>query len=123
MSNRFCNLALAALLAIAITGCGSKDSNQTAEQPATPAATATKTVDASTAGSVKGTVTLDGKAAPEKPINMSAEPYCQKANSSPVFPPTVVVNDKGDLENAVIFVKDGLGDYVFGPSSARPRCR
>ena len=44
---------------------------------------------------------------------MSAEPYCQKANSGPVVPPTVVTDDKGDLGNVVIFVKDGLGDYVF----------
>jgi plastocyanin len=114
MNHRFSHLALAALMALAITGCGSKDSGQTAEQPAAPAAAPTgKTVDATTTGSVTGTVTLDGKAAPEKPINMSAEPYCQKANSGPVVPPTVVTDDKGDLGNVVIFVKDGLGDYVF----------
>ena len=112
MNHRFSHLALAALMALAITGCGSKES-ATTEQPAATTAPAGKTVDASTAGSVTGTVTLDGKAAPEKPINMSAEPYCQKANSGPVVPPTVVTDDKGDLGNVVIFVKDGLGDYVF----------
>ncbi|MGB7751375.1 MAG: hypothetical protein WCF88_07465, partial [Candidatus Acidiferrales bacterium] len=112
MLNRFSHLALAALMAIAITGCGSKESTTT-EQPAATTAPAGKTVDASTVGSVAGKVTLDGKAAPEKAINMSAEPYCQKANSGPVVPPTVVTDDKGDLGNVVIFVKDGLGDYVF----------
>lgn len=114
MSNRCLHLALAAAMALAITGCGSKESSQTAEQPAAPsAAPAGKTVDASTAGSVAGKVTLEGKPEHEKAINMSAEPYCQKANSGPVVPPTVVTDDKGDLENVVIFVKDGLGDYVF----------
>ncbi|MFZ3216788.1 MAG: carboxypeptidase regulatory-like domain-containing protein [Candidatus Acidiferrales bacterium] len=120
MSQRSFHLALASLLAVALIGCGSKESNQTAEQPAAPAA-AGKTVDASTAGTVTGKVTLEGKPDREKAINMSAEPYCQKANPSPVIPPTVVVNDKGDLENVVIYVKDGLGDYVFTtPTAAVP---
>ena len=113
MRNRYRTLALAAIAALAITGCGKKEGNENAEQPAAPAATAGKTVDASTAGSVSGKVTLTGKPAPEKAINMSAEPYCQKAHSSPVIPPTVVADDKGNLGNVIIFVKDGLGDYVF----------
>src|SRR5580692_6520174 len=115
MNHRFSHLALAALIALAITGCGSKESAPTAEQPAATTAPAGKTVDATTTGSVTGTVTLDGKAAPEKPINMSAEPYCQKANSGPVVPPTVVTDDKGDLGNVVIFVKDGLATTSLPP--------
>ena len=67
MSNRFIHLALAAVLALAITGCGSKESAPTAEQPAASTAPAGKTVDASTAGSVSGKVTLDGKPAQKKP--------------------------------------------------------
>jgi plastocyanin len=113
MRNRYRTLALAAIVALAIAGCGKKEGNENAEQPAAGAATAGKTVDASTAGSVSGKVTLTGKPTPEKAINMSAEPYCQKAHSSPVVPPTVVADDKGNLGDVVIFVKDGLGDYVF----------
>ena len=67
MTNRLFSISLAALMALAITGCGSKDSSQTAEQPAAPsAAPAGKTVDASTAGSVSGKVSLDGKARARK---------------------------------------------------------
>ena len=66
MSNRCFHLALAAVLALAITGCGKKESNETAEQPAATAAPAGKTVDASTAGTVTGKVTLDGKPRPRK---------------------------------------------------------
>jgi plastocyanin len=121
MSNRYFHLALAAIVAIAITGCGKKESNETAEQPAATTAPAGKTVDAATAGTVTGKVTLDGKPAKEKPINMSAEPYCQKAHSSPVIPPDVESDDKGDLSDVVVYVKDGLGDYVFDtPKDAVP---
>ena len=53
---------------------------------------------------------------------MSAEPYCQKAHSSPVVPPEVVTGDKGALANVVIYIKDGLpADYTFtAPTDAVP---
>ncbi len=112
MNTKFFNLALAAVIAVAIAGCGGKEKTETNEQPV-KSSNATKVVDSSTAGSVTGTITLDGKPAPAKPINMSAEPYCQKAHPSPVVPPEVIVNDKGDLANVVVYVKDGLGEYTF----------
>jgi plastocyanin len=114
MNNRYLNFALATALALAIAGCGGgkKEESATSSQPAAAPA-ATKTVDIATAGSVTGTVSLDGKAPAAKPINMSAEPYCQKAHSTPVIPPEVVAGAKGELANVVVFVKDGLGDYVF----------
>jgi len=113
MKTKLFNIAIAAIVALTITGCGNKET-PTSEQPASTApTTAGKTVDATTAGSVTGSVTLDGKPASAKPINMSAEPYCQKAHPTPVVPPEVITGDKGALANVVIFVKDGLGDYVF----------
>jgi plastocyanin len=112
MKTKFFNLALVAVVAIAIAGCGKKENTETNEQPAANSAAA-KVVDPTTAGSVTGSVTLDGKPVPAKPINMSAEPYCQKAHPTPVVPPEVVVDDKGDLANVVVYVKDGLSDYTF----------
>jgi len=112
MKTKFFNLALAAALAIAIVGCGSKQNNETNEKPVAES-NAKKAVDTSTVGSVTGTVTLDGKPVAAKPINMSAEPYCQKEHPTPVVPPEVVVDDKGDLANVVVYVKEGLGDYSF----------
>src|ERR1700733_14368009 len=111
MKTKFLNLALAAVLAVAIVGCGGK-SNETNEKPGSEP-TEKKVVAISTVGAVSGTVTLDGKPVPAKPINMSAEPYCQKEHPKPVVPPEVVVDDKGDLSNVEIYVKEGLGDYMF----------
>ena len=100
MKTKYSYLALAAVLAIAITGCGKKE--DTNEQPVANS-NAKKVIDTSTVGSVTGSVTLDGKPVPAKPINMSAEPYCQKAHPNPVVPPEVVVDDKGDLANVVVY--------------------
>lgn len=118
MNTKLLNLTLAAVLAASVAGCGSKGKDESTSQPAAPAPTAGKTVDQSTAGSVSGTVTLSGAAPAAKPINMSAEPYCQKSHTSPVIPPEVVTGDKGALADVVIYVKDGLpADYTFTPPS------
>jgi plastocyanin len=111
MKIKFFSFALAAIVALSITGCGGGSKPSETSQPV--ATSPAKAIDASTVGSVTGTVTLDGKPSVAKAINMSAEPYCQKAHSSPVIPPEVVTGDKGTLANVVVFVKDGLGDYTF----------
>jgi plastocyanin len=113
MNTKLFQFVLASVLALAIVGCGGSKKEETPAAAPAAASSATKTVDQATAGSVTGSVTLDGKAPAAKPINMSAEPYCQKAHSTPVVPPEVVVGDKGALANVVVFVKDSLGDYVF----------
>jgi plastocyanin len=104
-------LALAALVA----GCGGKSGNQESEggQPAAPAA-GTKTVDMSTVGSISGTVKLDGTAPTYRPINMSADPYCVKANAGhPVLPQEVVTGSGNTLANVVVYVKSGAEGYSF----------
>lgn len=106
-------MALMAALAIAVSGCGKKESPETSEQPAAKAP-AGATVDAATAGSVTGMAMIEGTAPTLKPINMSAEPYCSKAHPTPVVPQEVVVGDKDALANVVVFVKDDLsGKYQF----------
>jgi plastocyanin len=101
-------VAFAALMA----GCGGKSQNQESGG-AQPAATGTKTVDMSTVGSVSGTIKLDGDAPKYKPINMSADPYCVKANSAPVLPQEVVTGDGNTLANVVVYVKSGAEGYSF----------
>jgi len=118
MNRKFVCWAAAFVLAASVVGC-SKSSNQSTseEQPAAPAAT--KTVDMATAGSISGVVKLDGTAPKYKPINMSADPYCVKANPKPVFPDEVVTGDGGTLANVVVYVKSGAEGYSF-PTPTEP---
>jgi plastocyanin len=104
-------LVVGSALVITFAGCGKKE-NPESEQPAgAPAATAT--IDPSTVGEVAGTVTLSGPPPMFKAINMSAEPYCSKANPKPVMPQDVVVGEKGALDNVVVYVKDDMSKYSF----------
>ena len=65
---------VAALLVLA-AACGGKDQGTSAGPP--PGA---KRVDASTAGSLSGKVTLDGAAPANLPIKLSADPFCAAQN-------------------------------------------
>jgi len=106
-------LVLAALVALGFTGCGNKNAGESSEPSATPA-TPGATVDTATAGTISGSVKLEGKAPAMRPINMSAEPYCQKAHSTPVVPPEVVTGAADALANVVVYVKsDDLSKYSF----------
>ena len=121
MKNTVCYLAFAVLVAAGFAGCGGNKSSESSEQPSATPATAGATVDTATAGSVTGSVKLDGKPAAVRPINMSAEPYCQKAHPKPVVPPEVVTGEGGSLANVVVYVKDDMSKYSFAtPSQSVP---
>lgn len=95
-------------IAFVLTGCSKKESDESSQPPAP-----TAVVDSSTAGSITGTVKLDGTPPMFRPIDMSAEAVCVQANPSPVAPPVVVLGAHGALANAVVYVKSGLGSYRF----------
>ena len=103
----------AAAFAFVVVGCSKNQSSSTGEGQPAAAASATKTVDMSTVGSVSGVVKLDGTAPKFKPINMSADPYCVRANSKPAFPDQVVTGDGNTLANVVVYVKTGAEGYSF----------
>src|SRR5260370_32118001 len=63
--------------------------------------------------SVKGVVKFEGTAPKPKQISMSADPSCAKQHSSPVFTQEVMTDSKGDLQDVVVFVAEGLGDRTF----------
>jgi hypothetical protein len=111
---------LPGILAIFISGCGG-----TSNQKVTPVLPPTRKIDAATTGSITGKVTLEGQPHPFKPIDMSAEPYCEKLNAAPVFPQQVVTGDAGGLANVVVYVKDFPADYIVaapgGPATLSQR--
>jgi plastocyanin len=105
-----CALGLSLALAAAACGGGSSSSST----PASGATPAGQQVDAATAGNVTGMVTIDGTAPKNEAIKMNADPVCQKANTTPQFQESYMVGSDGkSLANVFVYVKDGLGNYVF----------
>ncbi|MCL4523443.1 MAG: hypothetical protein M1453_12970 [Acidobacteria bacterium] len=110
MKARLLFAVLAVALALSLSACGSKE--QAEEKPAAPAV-ASAPVDPATAGTITGTVKLDGPAPKAQRIRMDAEPTCAKTHTTPVMTEDYVVGDKGGLGNVVVYVKDGLGNRTF----------
>jgi plastocyanin len=108
-------LGIALGASLAACGGGSQETTTTTAAPAaTPAATASgQRVDAATAGDVKGTVTLTGAAPRNEPIRMNADPVCVKEAKGPQAQETYLVGADGKLGNVFVYVKDGLGNYVY----------
>jgi hypothetical protein len=92
----------------AITGCSKEKENS---EPAEPPPTAV--VDSATAGSISGTVKLDGAPPTFHPLDMSAEAACVQAHPTPITPPIVVTGEHGALANVVVYIKSGLGRYRY----------
>jgi plastocyanin len=101
-------------LSASLVACGGGGSEE-----AVPAAAAGgQKVDPATAGDVKGTVALNGAAPKNEPIRMNADPVCVKEAKGPQFQETYVVSGDGKLGNVFVYVKDGLGSYVYDPPAA-----
>jgi hypothetical protein len=102
--------------ATSVLACGGNK-----ETPSTSAGTPAppgggQKVDAATAGDLKGAITLEGTAPKNEPIKMNADPVCLKENKTPQFQETYSVGSDGkSLSNVFVYVKDGLGNYVFDP--------
>src|ERR1700746_3398088 len=62
---------------------------------------------------VRGIVRFDGKVPAAKTISMGADPACAKLHPSPVLAQEVMADAKGDLQNVIVFVSEGLGDRTF----------
>jgi len=69
--------------------------------------------DSASTATVSGVVKFEGKAPAAAPISMAADPTCAKQHSAPVLSQDVVTDGKGGLQNAIVFVADGLGDRTF----------
>lgn len=72
--------------------------------------------DLTTAGALSGHVRFAGKAPSAKKISMAAEEDCEKLHAKPVLEQPVALGPKGQLKDALVYVKTGLEGKVFGPS-------
>lgn len=92
------------LALLVLVGCGGGDGGE-CDRPPTPTP-----LDRSTTGTITGTVTLSGAVPSMAPVRMSGE--CATLHKEPVVAGDALVHD-GKVENAFVYVKDGLGDRVF----------
>jgi hypothetical protein len=102
-------------VAVNVVACGGSEPSNKSGDASSPAATpAGQRVDTATAGGVKGVVTLDGTAPKNEAIKMNADPVCVRENKTPQFQETYLVGSDGkSLANVFVYVKDGLGNYVY----------
>lgn len=98
-----------AVLCLIAAGCSKSSQNQPAQKAPEP----TLTVDTSTAGTITGTIKLEGEPPKPRKLDMSAEPTCVKDNPKPVYAPTVVTGERGALANVVVYVKGNMDEYKF----------
>lgn len=99
------HLPLALWLVVAIgTGCGSGEDTAPPREP-TP-------LDTATTGTLAGTVRFGGAVPPMSPINFGSFVECASVHDAPVLTNDVLVHD-GRVENAIVWIRDGLGDRVF----------
>ena len=82
-------------------------------QQAVKAGGLSSTTTSAGAALIKGVVEFAGVAPASAPIKMSADPNCAKQHSRPVLSREVAVDSKGGLQNAIVFIADGLGDRTF----------
>ena len=109
---RSIGLALAAGLLAISAACG--------EKPAPAPAAAAGAVDPATAGTVIATVKFEGAVPAPEMIVMTGDPKCVSENGAPQrAEERIVVGDDQVLQNAFVYVKDGLGNFAF-PIPAEP---
>jgi plastocyanin len=100
-------LTVAGLVLLLACSSGKKEEQASNKQEQKAAAPATP-IDPNTVGSISGVVKYDGPAPKPIKIDMSQDPACKGTNTVE----TLVV-DNGNLENAFVYVKNGLGDRTF----------
>ena len=102
--------ACACVIVVAALAACSGDSSKSAE-PASPAAAPdAKKVDSATASTIKGKVVLEGTPPAAAPFKMTSDPACGTADA---YGESYLV-DNGNLQNAFVYIKDGLGNkFIF----------
>jgi plastocyanin len=95
---------------VTLTACSKKPSEEQSAAPSggNMAAPAAAPIDPATAGTISGTVSLDGAAPKQAKIDMSQDPACKGMNMA-----ENVVADGNKLGNVFVYVKDGLGSRSF----------
>ncbi len=75
-----------------------------------------KPVDPATAGSLSGMVRVEGDVPPPATFAPSSEAFCMQASHGEMTDESLLVQ-AGKLQNAFVWISDGLQDYVFDAPS------
>lgn len=70
------------------------------------------------AGTVSGKITFTGTPAKPKTIDMSKEPNCAKAYTTPPVTESLVAGAGNTLDNVVVYISAGAPDEKSAPSQA-----
>ncbi len=92
-------------LALFMPGC---NGSSAADPPMPPP----PTIDAATAGAIRGRVLFRGTPPPNPRLPVGASPECSVLHTGPAFDEVVRVKD-GRLQNVFVHVKEGLGKLAF----------
>jgi hypothetical protein len=110
-------LTITATAALILSGCGGGTEPKKEESKA--AAPAAAPIDEASAATVTGKVSFTGEKPKIPTIDMSANPACARAHTTPQKSEEIVVNDNGTLKNVLVYVKSGLPDKQWPtPSGA-----
>jgi plastocyanin len=104
-------------MAIFMTACGGSTSPEKKSEAPPPAKPVYFKVDPATAGSVTGKISFTGKRPVRKKVDMDEDPLCAKLHKGPVYDDSIDVGRKGGLANAFVYIKKGLEDKKFEPTS------
>lgn len=107
-------LGFCLVAALALVGCGQKETTAP-EEGAAPAeqAAAPTPIDQATVATVSGKVSFQGAKPKLARIMMDQDPVCVQKHSGAVFAEDGAVNDNGTLPNAFVYVKGGAEKYTF----------
>jgi plastocyanin len=98
------------LCALLLAAAGCKSASTGTQQPAKNYTT----IDWANAGTITGTIHFSGKAPDRIQIDMGQDPVCSLAPTN-LTEQYLVQN--GGLENVFIYIKDGLGNKAYAPTS------
>jgi plastocyanin len=98
---------------VLLAGCSGKDKTEQSKVAQSVPAPVYFKVDPETAATVTGRILFKGKKPAPKVIDMSEEPACVEAHHGKAYDESLVVNKKGDLANAFIYIKSGLEGKTF----------
>ena len=100
------------------SGCGKKEESENVapkEEATKTAAGAPAGIDEANGATVTGKISFAGEKPAMRNIDMSANPVCARAHTTPQKSEEVVVNGNGTLKNVFVWVKSGLPDRQWSP--------